>query len=375
MAKKWYNINLGYENYSWKERERKMERLFTEWELKGKKIKNRICVPPMVCFNWGNEEGTVTEKNVEHYRSIAKGGAGLIIQEATCVSRDGRLSRDQLGIWDDAHVEGLKRIVEAVHEEGVPIVVQIHHAGIITESGEAVCPSEYQCTYKGKERHGRELTVPEIRQIEKDFIDGARRAYEAGYDGVELHGCHNYLLCQFFNRRVNRREDEYASDGMKIVENILNGIREVTPPEFIVGIRLGAFEPEIADGIAHAKWLEAHGIDFINVSYGFNAEAKPEKPEGYPFAEAIYGAKRIKEAVHVPVFAVYGIQNGEMAEKALCDTNADMINIGRGVLVNYNWANDVKEGRDPGRCLYCKTCMWRVDPEKCAGRKLLNGKR
>ena len=177
------------------------------------------------------------------------------------------------------------------------------------------------------------------------------------------------------NKRVNRRTDEYAADGMKILENILDGIRKVVPESFVVGIRLGAFEPTIEYGIAHAKWLEAHGIDFINVSYGFSQDADEVKPEDYPFAAAMYGGKRIKEAVSVPVFAVYGIQNGEMAEAALEDTKADMINIGRGILVNYDWANDVKEGKDPGKCLYCQKCIWRAQTEVCAGKVLLERNR
>lgn len=265
--------------------------------------------------------------------------------------------------------------MEAVHGEGVPLLLQIHHAGVVSETEDPVCPSDYSLVFKGRERHGRELSVEEIQKIEGDFIEAARRAYEAGYDGVELHGCHNYLLCQFFNRRVNRRTDLYNAEDMQIVKNIIDGIRKVTPPEFVVGIRLGAFEPEISDGVAHAKKLEAMGIDFINVSYGFDKEAVREKPQGYPFAEAIYGAERIRAAVSVPVFAVYGIQDGETAEAVLKQTGADMVNIGRGVLVNYNWASDVKAGRDPGKCLYCKTCMWRSDPDQCAGKLLFNRKR
>lgn len=357
------------------ERKGNMKELFTSWKLKGIEMKNRICVPPMVCFGWNDENGMASERNVEHYRALAKGGAGLIIQEATCVDPQGKLSRDQLGIWSDEHIPGLAEIANAVHEEGAPILIQIHHAGIISETDAPVCPSDYSFEFKGKERHGKELSREEIKKIEQEFIDGARRAYEAGYDGVELHGCHNYLLCQFLNRRVNRRTDEYGSDHMQIVKNILDGIRKVTPKEFIVGIRLGAFEPTILDGIAHAKKLEEWGIDFINVSYGFHAEAEPEKPEGYPFAEAIYGAKRIKEAVGIPVFAVFGIQDGETAEKVLEDTHADMVNIGRGFLVNYDWAKDVKEGRDPGKCLYCRTCVWRANSDTCPGKVLLERNR
>ena len=126
-----------------------MERLFTAWKLKNLEIQNRICVPPMVCFGWSDESGMVVDKNVEHYRAMAKGGPGLIIQEATCVSENGRLSRDQLGIWSDAHVPGLKRIVEAVHGEGVPLLLQIHHAGVVSETEDPVCPSDYSLVFKG----------------------------------------------------------------------------------------------------------------------------------------------------------------------------------------------------------------------------------
>ena len=352
-----------------------MGKLFESWNLKGLEIKNRICVPPMVCFGWNGDDGMVTEKSVNHYRAIAKGGYGLVIQEATCINRQGRLSGDQLGIWDDAHIPGLKQIVDAVHAEGTPIFVQIHHAGVISSEEDRVCPSDYTVAHKEIAKHGRELTVEEIKVLEDEYIQAVRRAYEAGYDGVELHGCHSYLLSQFMNRRVNKRTDEYNADDMLILKNILEGIRKVVPEEFVVGIRLGAFEPTIEDGIAHAKWLEANGIDFINVSYGFSQDADQIKPEDYPFAAAVYGGKRIKEAVSVPVFAVYGIQNGEMAEAALEDTKADMINIGRGVLVNYDWANDVKEGKNPGKCLYCAKCLWRAQVETCAGKVLLERSR
>ena len=107
-----------------------MKRLFEPFYIKHLKIKNRICVPPMVCYNWVKEDGCVVHKNIEHYRAIARGGAGLIIQEATCVDPEGKLSKDQLGIWEDRQIDGLKEIVGAVHEEGCPIFLQIHHAGV-----------------------------------------------------------------------------------------------------------------------------------------------------------------------------------------------------------------------------------------------------
>ncbi|MCU6732853.1 NADH:flavin oxidoreductase [Diplocloster agilis] len=353
-----------------------MERLFEPLAIRGLEIKNRICMPPMVCYGWVGDDGLAVEKNVEHYRAAARGGTGLIIQEATCVTKEGRICRDQLGIWEEEQIPGLCRITEAVHREGCPIIVQIHHAGVVGGTTQhAYCPSDFRCVKNGEEKTGYEMSLEEIRQIQDAYIQAGRRAYEAGYDGVELHGCHQYLMCQFFNRRVNRRSDEYGREPERFALEILRGIRALTPKSFIIGIRLGAFEPALADGIAHAKALEEAGIDFLDISYGFQGMDEPEKPEDFPYRDVIYGAAEIKKQVHVPVFAVYGIQSPQMAEDILMRTGVDMVDIGRGILVNQNWAQDAQAGRDTGRCLDCKTCMWRVNPDKCAGRVLLNRRR
>lgn len=359
-----------------------MIQLFEQLTLKNIALQNRICVPPMVCFNWSDESGIVSEKHVNHYKAIAQGGPGLIIQEATCIDPVGRLAASQLGIWSDDHIPGLKRIVDAVHAEGVPILVQIHHAGIMGLTNPAPCPSDYEFARRDFTQKGAEMTLEEIDALRRNFVQAARRAQKAGYDGVELHGCHSYLLCQFLNKRVNKRTDRY-SDGMVLVEEILKDVREATGRDFIVGIRLGVFEPGLAEGIEHAKRLAELGIDFLDLSYGFGLEDEPEKPEAFPLADVIYGAGRVKsalaelteEAAKVPVFAVYGIQSAEQAQQALDLTGVDMIDVGRGFLVNYDWAKDAQEGRDTGKCLYCPTCMWRVDADQCAGRKLLRKKR
>ncbi len=345
-----------------------MHRLFEEGKIRNTTVKNRIVVPPMVVFTWSDDTGRVTQNNIDHYEAIAKGGAGLIIQEATCISKSGRLAGTQLGIWEDAQVEGLKQIVDAVHSHGVPILVQIHHAGIVGIAEDAVCPSDYTCVVREQPKTGRALSLEELHQIQEQFVAAAKRAYQAGYDGVELHGCHSYLISQFLNRNVNRREDAYGQQRERFALEIMDEIRRQTSDDFIIGIRLGGFEPSLEDAIEHARSLEAQGIDFLNISYGFAQASSPTMPEAYPFKDIIYAAQKIKEAVSVPVFAVNGINNPKLAEEILEQTNVDMVSIGRGTLVNYNWGNDAKAGRDVGSCLYCKTCMWRIDPTKCPGR-------
>jgi 2,4-dienoyl-CoA reductase-like NADH-dependent reductase (Old Yellow Enzyme family) len=339
-----------------------------EFFIRNTRIRNRICVPPMVCFNWSDDNGYVTDKNVEHYRAIARGGAGLIIQEATCVTKEGRLHNTQLGIWDDSQVEGLKRITEAVHKEGCPIFVQIHHAGIVGINKDAFCPGYYTFRRGEDEKIGRKMSLEDIKEIQKSFIQAGRRAYEAGYDGVELHGCHSYLISQFFNSRINKRDDVYGRAPERFTLEIMDGMRKLVPESFIIGIRLGAFEPTLEDGLWHAKALEDSGIDFLDISYGFSGEDEPFKPEGFPLKDIIYAAGEFKKQSRVPVFAVNGLRIPEDAIEALRLTDVDMVDIGRSILVDYNWSRKALEGKVTGRCLDCRVCQWRIDPERCAGR-------
>ncbi len=343
-----------------------MKKLFTEFNIKNIKIKNRICVPPMVIGL--TNDGYVTLENVEWYKELAKGGPGLIIQEATCINSDGRLSKKQLGIWEDDQIEGLKSIVNAVHAEDCKIFIQIHHAGVTGISENPLCPSPYE--YKGFSRTvvGHEMTMEEIKSIQNDFIQASRRAYEAGYDGIELHGCHGYLISQFLNKKVNTRTDEYGKNPEKFVLEIIDEIKKVTPEEFIVGIRLGGFEPEIEHGIHYAKVLEKNGIDFLDISYGFFNEQEIHVNEEYKYSNAVYAAERIKKEVSVPVFAVNGINSAEIAEEILNETKVDIVDIGRGVLVNPNWSNYARVGKDTGKCLNCAKCMWYAQSKICAGK-------
>lgn len=345
-----------------------MKLLFEKAKLGGLETGNRITVPAMVPYGWADDSGVVSDRHVAHYEAIARGGPGLIIQEGTCVSKNGRLTESQLGIWEDGHIPGLRRIVQAVHAQGVPILVQLHHAGIGGVGEDLVCPSAYECQLRGEMKKARALTLEELREIQKDFINAARRAWEAGYDGVELHGCHSYLMSQFFNRNVNRRTDEYGLHRELFAVEIFREVKKQAPDGALVGFRLGGFEPTLEDAIAHARILAEEGADFLDISYGFVPAAEPFAPEGYPFKDIIYAAHEIKKAVRVPVFAVNGINSPELAEHILEVTGVDRVDIGRGTLVNYSWPADAAAGRNVGRCLDCKICQWRVDSARCPGR-------
>lgn len=343
------------------------------FKIRNLTIKNRICLPPIVCFSYNDSaDGLVSRKSIEHYRTMAKGGAGLIIQEATCINPNGKLDVNQIGLWNDQQIEGAKKIVEAVHGENAGIFVQIHHAGVVGIGEKVFCPSEYTVTDReGKPKTGIEMTIEDIKGIQEDFINAAVRAQKAGYDGVELHGCHSYLICQFLNADVNTRTDEYGKNPISFVTEILEGIRKRTPEDFIVGIRLGAFEPSLEDGIRHAKELEAKGIDFIDVSYGFHDEPVTTVPKEFPYNEVIHGAYEIKKNVSIPVFAVNGIRTPADAKGIIEITNVDMVDVGRSMLVDSEWANKCLAEETPGKCLGCGRCIWARTPENCPGKKML----
>lgn len=351
-----------------------MKQIFKSFKIRNTAIKNRICVPPMVCFGFSDHTGKVTKENVEHYREIAKGQPGLVIQEATCISEDGKLDENQLGIWSDEHLEGLKKIVDVVHEEGCPIIIQIHHAGIVSVTEEPICPGSFRME---SGLIGKKMNADDIDRIRQAFIDAGIRAYKAGYEGVELHGYHKYLLCQFLNSDVNKRDDIYGTDPEKYVIEIMEGIRKNTSEDFIIGIRLGAFEPTFEDGLRHAKILEENGIDYLNMSYGFIGEHESSKepfvkmPEGFPFKDIVYAAGEFKKHASIPVFAVNSIRTPDDAKKVIELTDVDMVNIGRSILVDPAWTKKMKEGIEPGKCLGCKVCQWRLDYKKCPGLKMM----
>lgn len=337
-------------------------------------ISNRLAVPPMVCFCWSDDSGMVTAKNIEHYRALAEGGFGLIIVEATAVTKRGRLHSTELGLWDDLQIEGMSKIAAAIHEYGAKAFVQLVHAG-----GNGIDP---QADAPGTMRYregieGIEMTHERIRETVADFARAAVRAEKAGFDGIELHGCHGYLVSAFFNKRNNTRTDEYGTDKSLFAREVLTAIREACSPDMVVGIRIGAFEPVLEDGLEHARAI-AEYVDFMDVSYGGDCEGC--RPEGFPCSEAVYGAMRVKQELpDMPVFGVHNINSREDVDNALA-TGIDMVDIGKASLVDPAFAKHLLNNEPYGQCRHCKNyCRWNPwemsDPDKiCPGYALYSKK-
>lgn len=333
-------------------------------KIKNITLKNRIAIPPMVCFYWPDENCGVSQKNIEHYKALAEGGAGLIIVEATAITKRSRLHEAELGLWEDSQIEGFKKITEVIHANGAKTFIQLVHAGGNGIDKNADAPSDM--LYWGDQNKGIEMTKERIEATTQDFVQAALRAKKTGFDGVEIHGCHGYLLSCFFNSRTNVRTDEYGKDKSLFAKEVLQAVRKACGEDFIVGIRLGAFEPLLEDGLEHAKAI-APFTDFIDASYGGNCDGFA--PEGFPCSQAVYGASCIKkELPDMPVFGVHNINSREDVLAAL-ETGIDVVDIGKASLVDPAFPNHVINNEPAGQCLHCKNyCRW--NPPQMANPKL-----
>ncbi|MDA3931164.1 MAG: NADH:flavin oxidoreductase [Tenericutes bacterium] len=338
-----------------------MNKVFTSKNINNHEIKNRIILPPMVTFNF-SENGYVNDRKIDHYKQIAENGIGMIIVEATAIHPNGRLSDDQLGIWDDKFIPGLKELVDVVHEADCKIVIQIHHAGSktkVTGLNEIVSASDY--------KHARALKLDEIKEIINDFKSAGIRAEKAGFDGVEVHGAHGYLLTQFFSEKSNERTDEYGGsfeNRIRIAKEIYSVINASTPDNFIIGMRMGCNENSLDESKKFAQTFENLGYDYLSVSTGLDA-TEIDKPEDFPYHWIVYGGTEIKKVVDIPVIGVYKIKEREQIEYLINNNLLDFVAVGRGQLADYNFTKHLKENGEILYCLECNPCQWRYDGSKC----------
>jgi NADPH2 dehydrogenase len=344
-----------------------MSSLFSEFKLKEFTIKNRVVFPPVVCHGFAAPNGFVSPKNVQHYRLRAQGGAGIIITEATCVRPDGKASPNQLGIWADEFIEGLSGIPAVVKGFGALSLIQLHHAGLVTPvplNDSVVGPSADPNNPKS-----RSLSPGEIRDLRDCFVEAAVRAKKAGFDGIELHGAHGYLLNQFASPAINTRDDEYGKDiigRLSLAAEIISGIRGRCGDKFIIGYRMGANSPTLQAGIDIAKQLESFGIDLLHVSHGGNLLNLPRTPKGYEFNWIAFSGISVKEQVRVPVIVVNEIRTAERASWLLENNMADFVSIGRPMLADPFWLKNVQDNRPVNICSGCKPkCRWYESYELC----------
>lgn len=351
--------------------ENNLNNLFSPIKIKGLEIPNRSVMPPMGC-HLENRDGTVSDANLAYISRQASGGIGLVITEITAVHPTGALG---IGVWDDKFIPGLTKMSEAIHQHGAKAAMQLHHSGrenyIGLKKGYALGPSAVPSLVYGAAP--KEMTIEDIQMIIDSFGQAAVRARKAGFDAVEIHGAHGYLLTQFLSAISNQRTDEYGGDFKSRARFMIEVVREVRKqvgPDFPVLLRLsveeyirGGFSTEDTKTII-PDLVEA-GIDAFHASVGTHGSpggvtsAPPEFEPGWNVGRA----QALKEVTDLPVIAVGRFNDPRLADKFIADGAADMIAFGRQQLADPDFLNKAKAGQydQIRRCIACNQgCIERL---------------
>lgn len=322
-----------------------MSLAFTPFELGPLRLKNRLVMAPMQQYR-GASDASATAYHQFHYGRCAEGGVGLIIVESTAVAPEGRLFKDDIGIFDDAHVGPLRRVTDAVHAHGVPVFIQLSHGGRKSNPPAGMsrlAPSAlaFDPAYGVPEVMGKE----DIRHAVSAFAAAARRAVAAGFDGIELHAAHGYLIHQFLSPLSNRREDGYGGalkHRVRFIDEVLAGIREAVGTALPITLRVSASD-YVPDGLtpgmvaAAVCELKHHALAAVHVSSGGLLPVAPES--AHPGYQIGY-AHAIRQAVAIPVIAVGGLHRRSLIEQVLAAGQADLVAIGRPILERPDFMTD-----------------------------------
>lgn len=314
------------------------------------KLNNRLVMPPMATAK-AESDGKISSGVLDYYNEKSQGGyISLIIIEHSFIRQDGKASNNQLSLADNLMVEGLKKLVNTIHTNGSKAVMQINHAGSATSSEitgvEPVGPSAIPNPRRGNVPH--ELSIEEIRDIVNAFRDAAIRVKEAGFDGVEIHSAHGYLLNQFFSPLSNKREDEYGGNVLKRIRihlEVIEAIREAVGEDFPILLRLGASDymdggTTIEDSLTAIKEFERAGVNIIDISGGFCGYTVPGLTGQGFFAQL---TEAIKQVTSIPVILTGGITEAQAAEDLIVQGKADLVGVGRAILKDSNWAKEAVE--------------------------------
>jgi 2,4-dienoyl-CoA reductase-like NADH-dependent reductase (Old Yellow Enzyme family)/thioredoxin reductase len=343
-----------------------MQHMFEPIQIGNLTLKNRFMVSPMV-MNYCTNDGRATETYIAYHEERAKGGWGLIVTEDYAVDPGGKAFVGIGGLWEDAQIPGHADLTKRVHNHGAAIFAQIYHAGRQSARAvigtDAVAPTSISCPFTLETPH--ELTVEEIGRIIEQFGDCALRAKKAGFDGVEIHGGHGYLIAQFMSSYSNKRFDKYGgnlANRMRFPLEIVANIRKKCGEDFPIQFRISADEMvpggrTIEDSKAQLWMLEQAGVDSFDISVGTDGShhvmvAAPAAGHGWMTDHAA----AIKRVVNKPVFTVGRINDPLVAESVVASGKADGVAMGRGSLADPELPNKAREGRFED-IIQCTGCM------------------
>jgi 2,4-dienoyl-CoA reductase-like NADH-dependent reductase (Old Yellow Enzyme family)/thioredoxin reductase len=357
-------------------------RVFSAGRIGGVTLRNRILMAPME-KNLALPTGAVTQRYIDYCEARAAGGAALILLESMYVPPAGRNHRYQLGLHDDELVPGYRRLVETCHRHGALVGAELQFAGRETSSAitgtQPVAPSAVPCTALTGGDVPRPLSVEAIRGLIAAFAEAARRAVAAGFDVVEVHGAHGYLVGQFLSPYANHRDDEYGGDferRLRFPLEVISAVREAVGPAVPILYRLSADEHvegglTLADACRIAPRLERAGIDLIDVSAGIY-ESAPWIVQPMEMARACLAplAREIRQCVGIPVSVAGRINEAGVAEQILASGDADFVTLGRALHADPEMPRKSAEGREDEicscvGCLKCSDLLGQNEPVLC----------
>ncbi|MBI6898296.1 NADH:flavin oxidoreductase/NADH oxidase [Pseudomonas putida] len=334
-----------------------MAALFEPYTLKDVTLRNRIAIPPMCQYM--AVDGLINDWHQVHYASLARGGAGLVVVEATAVSPEGRITPGCAGIWNDAQAQAFVPVVKAIKAAGSVPGIQIAHAG---RKASANRPWEGDDHIAADDARGwdtiapsaiafgghlpkvpKAMTLDDIARVKQDFVDAARRARDAGFEWIELHFAHGYLGQSFFSEHSNQRTDAYGGsfdNRTRFLLETLAAVREVWPENLPLTARFGVVEYDgrdeqtLQESIELARRFKAGGLDLLSVSVGFTIP-QTNIPWGPAFLGPI--AERVRRVAKLPVTSAWGFGTPELAEGALQANQLDLVSVGRAHLADPHW--------------------------------------
>ena len=325
-----------------------MANLLSPLKIKNLKMKNRIVMPPLATRD-ATKIGMVTDKLIEQYKN--RPNVGMMIVEHSYVRREGRVSNHQLGIYDESHLAGLGNLAHIIRKNGSLAAIQISHGGSASKSHilgrSAFAPSEIKHPGRDIDEIPTPLVKDDLKELKRSFVKAALRAKKAGFNIVELHGAHGYLLNQFMSPLTNKREDEYGGNlknRMRFPLEVLEAIKGAVGKKYPIAYRLGCDDflsggITVEDAVEAAKMLEEAGVDLLDLSGGLKGYDVGVDEEGF----FVYLGEAIKPEVEIPVIVTGGIKTPEYANKIVKEGKTDLVGVGRAMLKDKKWAKKAVE--------------------------------
>lgn len=339
-----------------------MPGLFDSYTLKGVTLRNRIAASPMCQYM--ARDGLVTDWHLPHYTSLARGGAGLVVVEATAVSPEGRITPGDLGLWSDAHVPGMAALAKAIAGAGAVPGIQLAHAGRKAgctppwdggaplpandpQAWEPIAPSALSLIPE-QPHLPRAMELADIRRVQQDFVDAARRAREAGFQWLELHFAHGFLAQSFLSKHSNQRSDAYGGsleNRARFLVETVAAIRRVWPASFPLTARLGVLEFDghddvnLDESIEVLKRLKAEGLDLVDVGIGFSTLS----PVPWGPNLLVPTADRVRKETGLPVTTSWLITSAKEADRFVRDGKVDFVMLAWRLLANPHWPHQAAQ--------------------------------